>query len=316
MMILGVQTMTFQQLQYLLSVQKNGSISLAAKELYITQSAVSNTLAALEKELNCRIFIRSGSGLVLTPEGEQVISYAKRICENYSLLTRATKLGRPQLRVNAPNYAPACRAFSRILDEYKDAENVELSFNERSGAGFYDRLLHGHVDISIAMTISAYEQSVAEQVKIKKLLREKLCVIPATICIGLGHRLYTAKDPKPQDFREDRLLDVPGKEISKIGAMLAYVPIKKNKVLLCGNSMLRKEILQKGQGYSIGHMPSKELREQEGLRYIPIPGLTYIVAAYTDPIRPMTPEVARYLELLREEIRLSYDEWDERIIRF
>ena len=311
-MISEVEAMTFQQLQYLLAVNRNNSISLAAKELYITQSAVSNTLAALEKELNCRIFTRSASGLTLTPEGVQIVSYAKRICENYGLLTGVTKSDRSQLRVNAPNYAPACKAFSRILDEYKDRDDVELSFNEYSSIELFDRLLHGYSDISIAMTISVYDQSIAEQSKTKKLLREKLAVIPATICIGHGHRLYTAKDPKPQDFAEDRLLDVPGKAISKIGVLPAYVPINKNRVLLCGNSALRKEILQKGQGYSIGHLPSREVREREGLRYIPIPDLTYIIAAYTDPIRPMTPEVIRYLELIREEIRLSYEEWDER----
>ena len=308
--------MTFQQLQYLLAVHRNGSISLAAKELFITQSAVSNTLAALEKELNCRVFTRSAYGLTLTPEGKQIVSYAKRICENYSLLTSATKSCRPHLRVNAPNYAPACTAFSRILDEYKDRDDMELSFNDHSSFDLYDRLLHGQSDVSVALTISVYDQSVTERAREKKLLREKLCVIPATICIGPGHRLYTAEDPKPRDFAEDRLLDSPGRGISAIRALLAYVPINQNKVLICGKSALRKEILQKGQAYAIRHLPGRAVRESENLRYIPIPGLTFTVAAYTDPIRPMTPEVTRYLELLREEIRLSYDKWDERIIRF
>ncbi len=308
--------MTFQQLQYLLAVNRNGSLSLAAKELFITQSAVSNTLASLEKELNCRIFTRSARGLTLTSEGERIVSYAKRICENYSLLVDETKLCSPKLRVNAPNYAPACKAFSRILEEYKDRDDVEFSFNDRSNMDLFDRLLHGHCDISIALTISAYDQSVAEQAKEKKLLREKLCVIPATICIGPGHRLYTAEDPKPQDFAEDRLLDKSGRGISGVGALLAYVPINKKKVLVCGSTALRKEILRKGQGYTICHLPGRTVRESEELRYIPIPGLTYIIAAYTDPIRPATPEVNRYLELLKEEIRLSYDEWDKRIDQF
>ena len=122
--------MTFQQLQYLLAVERNGSLSLAAKELFITQSAVSNTLAALEKELNCRIFTRSAYGLALTPEGKRVISYAKRICENYNLLTNEAKVVGGQLRVSAPNYAPACRAFSRILEEYKD-RTVFLFFHSQ-----------------------------------------------------------------------------------------------------------------------------------------------------------------------------------------
>lgn len=297
--------MTFQQLQYLLAVNRNGSLSLAAKELFITQSAVSNTLAALEKELNCRIFTRSAYGLTLTPEGKQIISYAKRICENYNLLTSAAKPCRPQLRVTAPNYAPACKAFSRILDEYKERDDVEFSFNDHSDIGFYDRLLHGYADISIALTISVYDRSVTEQVRERKLLREKLCVIPAAICIGPGHRLYAVKDLKPQDFADDRLLITPEQKVSAIRSLLAYVPINQCKLLVCGTSMLRKEILQNGQAYSIRHLPGQAVREKEALRYIPIPGLTFIIAAYTDPIRPMTPEVTRYLELLREEIRLS-----------
>ena len=306
--------MTFQQLQYLLAVNQSGSLSLAAKELFITQSAVSNTLAALEKELNCRIFTRSAYGLSLTPEGKQIVSYAKRICENYRLLTGVTKSGHPHLHVTAPNYAPACTAFCRILEEYKERDDVELSFNDHSNMDFYDRLLHGHTDISVALTSSVYDQSVTERAREKKLLREKLCVIPATICIGPGHRLYTAEDPKPQDFAEDRLLDTPGRGISAIRTLLAYVPINQNKVLVCGNSGLRKEILHKGHAYAIRHLPGRTVRESEELRYIPITGLSFVVAAYTDPIRPMTPEVTRYLELLREEIRLSCDEWDERII--
>ncbi len=297
--------MTFQQLQYLLAVNRNGSLSLAAKELFITQSAVSNTLAALEKELNCRIFTRSAHGLTLTPEGERIVTYAKRICENYNLLTSAAKPCRPQLRVTAPNYAPACKAFSRILDEYKEREDVEFSFNDHSDIGFYERLLHGYADISIALTISVYDRSVTEQVREKKLQREKLCVIPAAICIGPGHHLYAVKDLKPQDFADDRLLITPEQTVSAIRSLLPYVPINQRKLLICGTSMLRKEILQNGQAYSIRHLPGQAVREKEALRYIPIPGLTFIIAAYTDPIRPMTPEVSRYLELLREEIWLS-----------
>jgi len=304
--------MTFQQLEYLLAVNRHGSLSLAAKELFITQSAVSNTIAALERELNCRIFTRGAHGLTLTPEGTRVVSYARRICENYNLLTSAPNPGRPQLRVNAPNYAPACRAFSRLLAEYGDRDDVEFSFNDHPRMDLFDRLLQGYSDISVAVTVSAYDRSVAELVKVKKVLREQLCVLPATICIGPGHRLYTAKDPKPQDFAEDRLLDVPGREVSGLGALLAYVPISKSKVLVCGNTAMRKEILRKGQAYAIRHLPDRATREAEDLRYIPIPGLTYIIAAYTDPIRPTTPELARYLELLKEEIRHSHEEWTKK----
>ena len=61
--------MTFQQLQHLLAVHRTGSFSLAAKEMFVSQSAVSNAISGLEQELGCRIFVRSAHGLSLTPEG-------------------------------------------------------------------------------------------------------------------------------------------------------------------------------------------------------------------------------------------------------
>ena len=77
--------MTFQQLQYLLAIHRTGSVSQAAKELFVTQSSVSIALASLEKELNCRIFVRSTQGLTLTPEGRQVIGHAQRIVESHRI---------------------------------------------------------------------------------------------------------------------------------------------------------------------------------------------------------------------------------------
>ena len=49
--------MTFQQLQHLLAVHRTGSFSLAAKEMFVSQSAVSNAISGLEQELGCRIFV-------------------------------------------------------------------------------------------------------------------------------------------------------------------------------------------------------------------------------------------------------------------
>ena len=42
--------MTFQQLQYLLEVNRTGSFTTAAKNLFVTQSSVSNAITSLEKE--------------------------------------------------------------------------------------------------------------------------------------------------------------------------------------------------------------------------------------------------------------------------
>lgn len=294
--------MTFQQLFYLLEVDRTKSFSLAAKNLFIAQSTISNAVSALESELNCRIFVRSAKGLSVTAEGQQVLACARRICENHQLLTSSAKQEQLSLRVTSSEYPPSRNAFLRILEEYRDRPEVKFSFGVDSSASLYDRLLLQQADVSIGISFSHYNQHFSNIAAAKKLSCQSLVTLPMGICIGEGHPLYTKEDLTPMDFAGQRFLDYPRKIFSSTGALLAYVPINNENLLLCNNAYLRRDILKKGLAYSVEHMPSKS-DNTENLRYIPIPGLTMTVAAFTDPIRPITPLVSRYLELLREEIR-------------
>jgi len=294
--------MTFQQLSYLLEVDRTKSFSQAAKNLFVAQSTVSNAVSALEAELNCRIFIRSVQGLSVTVDGQQVLACARRICENHDLLTSSAKSGQQALRVTAGEYPPARNAFLRILEEYRDRPEVKFSFGVDSHADFWDKLLLQQADVSISNSFSPYDQHFSNIAATKKLLCQNLITIPMGICIGQEHPLYTKEDLRPADLAGERFLDRPNKVIANTGALLAFVPIDKENLLLCNNDHLRYDILKKGLAYTITRIPSKS-DQQEGLRYIPIPGLTMTVAAYTDPVRPVTPLVSRYLELLQEEIR-------------
>lgn len=294
--------MTFQQLSYLLEVDRTRSFSHAAKNLFVAQSTVSNAVSALEAELNCRIFIRSVQGLSVTSEGQQVLACARRICENHDLLTSSAKSSQLCLRVTSPEYSPARNAFLRILEEYRDRPEVQFAFGASGNADIYDRLLLQQADVSISISFSQYDQHFMSIASAKKLTCQNLVKLPVGICIGQGHPLYRKEDLKPEDLAGERFLDYPDKHISNTSTILSYVPINRENLLLCNNSQLRHDILKKGLAYAIMHIPSKPSQEEE-LRYIPIPGLTKTVAAYTDPIRPMTPLVSRYLELLQEEIR-------------
>ena len=56
-----------------------GSFTLAARELFITQSAVSHAIKSLESELDCRLFDRLGRSVKLTQAGHQLLDHAQRI---------------------------------------------------------------------------------------------------------------------------------------------------------------------------------------------------------------------------------------------
>ncbi len=56
-----------------------GSFTQAARELYLTQSAVSHAIKSLEQDLDCRLFDRLGRRARLTPAGQQLLQYTDRI---------------------------------------------------------------------------------------------------------------------------------------------------------------------------------------------------------------------------------------------
>jgi len=64
------------QLQSLAYVARHGSFSKAADELGVTQSAISQSIKTLETKVDVKLFYRSGKNLVLTSEGERLVTLA------------------------------------------------------------------------------------------------------------------------------------------------------------------------------------------------------------------------------------------------
>lgn len=64
--------MQINHIEYFLEVARCQSISKAAKNLFITQSTLSTSIATFENELGFKLFTRLRQGVILTPEGEKV----------------------------------------------------------------------------------------------------------------------------------------------------------------------------------------------------------------------------------------------------
>lgn len=65
--------MNFEQLEYIKEVIETQSMSIAAENLHVSQSAISQSISLLEKELGIKIFKRSRLGTIPTEEGKSII---------------------------------------------------------------------------------------------------------------------------------------------------------------------------------------------------------------------------------------------------
>ncbi|WP_431026926.1 LysR family transcriptional regulator [Lysinibacillus sp. LZ02] len=83
--------MNLDRIQYVLEVAQCGSITIAASNLHITQSALSQAITGIEEELGNKIFNRSRKGIEVTAFGQKIIEKAKTLMLTYQeLLTEAS----------------------------------------------------------------------------------------------------------------------------------------------------------------------------------------------------------------------------------
>lgn len=71
--------MDTRQIEYMIKIAEEKSVTRAAEQLFITQSALSQQLQKLEKELDCRLFVRNKADWLPTPEGEIYLEHAREI---------------------------------------------------------------------------------------------------------------------------------------------------------------------------------------------------------------------------------------------
>lgn len=70
---------------------RQGSLSLAAQSLYLSQPAVSRSIQALEESLRCSLFVRTPKGVRLTAEGETLLRYVEAGLEQVELGERKVR---------------------------------------------------------------------------------------------------------------------------------------------------------------------------------------------------------------------------------
>lgn len=113
-----------RQLRAFMLLARTGSFTQAARELYLSQSAVSHSMKALEQDVGCRLLDRMGKKVLLTQAGEQLLQHAEKILGEMDTargsLEQLGKWGRSRLRIGAST--TACQyILPTVLREFKES---------------------------------------------------------------------------------------------------------------------------------------------------------------------------------------------------
>jgi len=144
-----------RQLRAFVAVVEEGSFTLAARRIFVTQSAVSHSLRTLEEQLSCRLLDRTGKRVAVTAEGELLLRRCKRVIFELEQASRdldgLRRWGQTRIRIGAPH--SLCHfLIPSVLREFRDCfPRCEPVIEAGDTTVLLDRLAGADLDLVVGL---------------------------------------------------------------------------------------------------------------------------------------------------------------------
>ena len=183
--------MTLQQLRYITMVAEKGTISEAAKELFISQPSLTNAIRELEQEMQVTIFHRTNKGVTITAEGDEFLAYARQILDQVGLMQERylnVNERNPRFSVSCQHYSFAVNAFVDVIRKF-DARKYDFTLRETQTYEIIEDVAKLKSEIGILYTSSQNETIIMKMIRQNDLKFDELFVAKPHVFISSKHPL-------------------------------------------------------------------------------------------------------------------------------
>ena len=135
------------------TVANTGNISKAAKELYISQPAISKSIQKLEESVGCKLFSRSSRGVVLTDEGKLLYEHVSEAFETLTMgeekLERSIELGVGHLKIGVSSTLCKYLLLPYLKEFIRQNPHISISISCQSTNDTLKLLEDNKIDIGL-----------------------------------------------------------------------------------------------------------------------------------------------------------------------
>lgn len=152
--------MNIEHLKYVLEVDRAGSISQAAENLYMGQPNLSKAIKELESTLNITIFKRTPRGAEITANGREFLRYARSILRQYEEMEALGKEDRKEtqnFRVSVPRASYIVEAFTSFLLNLDGDKPIQVDFWETNALRAIQHVADGVAPMGIIRCKAEYQ---------------------------------------------------------------------------------------------------------------------------------------------------------------
>lgn len=196
--------MTIQQLKYIITVAETGSITEAAKKLYISQPSLSNAIKDIEKEIKLTVFHRSRQGIALTKEGLEFLGYARSVVQQMELLENRFVSNEPaKLRfgVSTQHYTFTSNAFVEMVERFGQ-ERYEFILNETQTIQIMEDVKNRFSDLGILFISNGNKAIIRKELEDRRLQFFELFTAKPHVFLSADHPLAERKSVTLSQLRD------------------------------------------------------------------------------------------------------------------
>ena len=287
--------MEFRSLKFFLDAMNAGSLTKAADQNFVTPSAVSQQLKALEREVGAKLFFREQGGLVITDAGKVVADHAREILNHVERINSDVKAleGKVSgnLRVGAI-YSVGLYFLSKFVSEFiRSFPDANLDIAYLRNVDITQSVIAGHLDLGVV----AYPPMI-EGLTVIPIIEE-----PIVLIVPPEHRFASWKTCNPADLANEPFIAFQARKPSAI-AIKRYLNSEMVQVRVIhefDNIDMIKRAVEVGAGIALVPLLTVERECERGdLVAIPFAGNSLIRPVAFIHRRPLNTAAKAFVGLL------------------
>ena len=197
--------MNILHLKYAVEVANTGSISKAAENLYMNQPNLSRAIKELEDSLGIMIFERTAKGMLVTPDGEEFLGYAKKILKQIDEVEAIYTKGRvdkQRFSISVPRASYISNAFAQFVKKVGKEKPFEIFYKETNSMRAINNILHADYKLGIIRYASGYDKYFKKMLDEKGLAYEIIAEFNYVLIMSKYHALASNENIRFSDLKK------------------------------------------------------------------------------------------------------------------
>lgn len=189
-------------LKYAVEVEKTGSFTRAARNLFISQPRLSKAIRELESQFGMEIFNRTAKGVQPTPKGEIFLSRARSILtqvEQIESMFQPTGDKTRRFSVSVPRASYISQAFIEFAKNLSLEYEIDYKYWETTSPQAIRNVVDSQCDLAIVRFQTVYEPYFMEILEEKELLHKFICEFE---CYALMSEHHPLADREIVDYND------------------------------------------------------------------------------------------------------------------